>query len=399
MIGKDFKSLIRSYKEFIGNFYSIYEFMELDEEILKVLIINEEDNFVDENKLSILFDSAFINAEIDFVKLLLTRMKTVSYEECVILKDIAEVINDSDINDSLKLSYLTAVCKYGFNFKSLNGLNKYLEEAQTNANIDYINVFEDESIVQKITKIKLEIACLGQNEISNLLETIINTLRRRYEREKYQEDYDKETSFCNIVITALYDKIELLTSYKLKQELYAILSNINYFINSFNQTNIVKLLEVLEHIDFDNVRNIKDMVNKILSDSLYYSKILEVCDAFGIDISDNTYDLILRICKSKSEVYEKYISFARKHHINELEFDLSICLDSSNYSRLEELSKLVESGKYTIEELLYEDSTLYSEIGSALEYAESVEEILSLVPDDAEIKKETISFRFKNNKY
>lgn len=399
MIGKDFKSLIRSYKEFIGNFYSIYEFMELDEEILKVLIINEEDNFVDENKLSILFDSAFINAETDFVKLLLTRMKTVSYEECVILKDIAEVINDSDINDSLKLSYLTAVCKYGFNFKSLNGLNKYLEEAQTNANIDYINVFEDESIVEKITKIKLEIACLGQNEISNLLETIINTLRRRYEREKYQEDYDKETSFCNIVITALYEKIELLTSYKLKQELYAILSNINYFINSFNQTNIVKLLEVLEHIDFDNVRNIKDMVNKILSDSLYYSKILEVCDAFGIDISDNTYDLILRICKSKPEVYEKYISFARKHNINELEFDLSICLDSSNYNRLEELSKLVESGKYTIEELLYEDSTLYSEIESALEYAESVEEILSLVPDDAEIKKETISFRFKNNKY
>ena len=399
MIGKDFKALIRSYKEFIGNFYSIYEFMELDEEVLKVLIINEEDNFVDENKLSILFDSAFINAENDFVKLLLTRMKTVSYEECVILKDIAELINDSDINDSLKLSYLTAVCKYGFNFKSLNGLNKYLEEAQTNANIDYINVFEDESIVEKITKIKLEIACLGQNEISNLLETIINTLRRRYEREKYQEDYDKETSFCNIVITALYDKIELLTSYKLKQELYAILSNINYFINSFNQTNIVKLLEVLEHIDFDNVRSIKDMVNKILSDSLYYSIILEVCDAFGIDISDNTYDLILRICKSKPEVYEKYIIFARKHNINELEFDLSICLDSSNYNRLEELSKLVESGKYTIEELLYEDSTLYSEIGSALEYAESVEEILSLVPDDAEIKKETISFRFKNNKY
>jgi len=399
MIGKDFKSLVRSYKEFIGNYYSIYEFMELDEEILNVLIINEEDNFVDENKLSVLFECAFMNAETDFVKLLLTRMKTVSYEECVILKKIAEVINDSDINDSIKLSYLTAVCKYGFNFKSLNGLNKYLEEAQTNANIDYINVFEDESIVEKITKIKLEIACLGQNKISNLLETIINTLRRRCEREKYQEDYDKETSFCNIVITALYDKIELLTSYKLKQELYAILSNINYFINSFNQTNIVKLLEVLEHIDFDNVRNIKDMVNKILSDSLYYSKILEVCDAFGIDISDNTYDLILRICKSKPEVYEKYISFARKHHINELEFDLSICLDSSNYNRLEELSKLVESGKYTIEELLYEDSTLYSEIGSALEYAESVEEILSLVPDDAEIKKETISFRFKNNKY
>lgn len=50
MIGKDFKALVMSYKNCIGHYYSIHEFMELDEEILKTLILDEEYNFVDDKK-------------------------------------------------------------------------------------------------------------------------------------------------------------------------------------------------------------------------------------------------------------------------------------------------------------------------------------------------------------
>lgn len=400
MIGKDFKALVMSYKSCIGHYYSIHEFMELDEEILKTLILDEESNFVDDKKRNILFETAFMNAEKEFVKLLLNKMKSINYEGCIILQKIAETINKLELHEGAKMSYLTAICKYGYDFNSLNELSNYFRAAEKKANIDYVNVFKNEVIVGQLTKLKLEIAKLEKEEVTNLFEAIISSLSHIYGREMYREDFSEETSFSNTIIKAMYEKVELLTSYYLKEELYSILANINHYTDRLNSKDVINLLNILENIKFSEVNDRKNLVNRILSDNKYYDKILEVCDAFGVEINEQTYDLILRICKSEDEVYEKYITFARKHHINECEYDLSICLDSTNYDRLEEMSRLIGEGNYTVEELLDENRTLYNEIGSTLYYDdETLDKILSSVPDDVEIKKETLSFRLKNTNY
>ena len=413
MLGKDLKKLIKLYEDIIYDTDKLPELLSLDEEILSEMLIDEEEsNFLDMEKLAILFDIATnCNYDASFKKRVIKSLKDESLSK-------VETINESleglyDIYGTRAAEYVEYMVKANLSLEDFGLLFSYIDEqvsydSKEDISLDFLRN-SNPCYLSTIIKIKNEMASYASEKM-RLVERIINAVIR------YNKDDVDSVSEYVIVLNYLLEKIEIFDfdynfdnstdSDEKEKELFEFIEGLVFemeiSIQNMDTLRFTSLIDFLELLDLSELNVAKKTIYLIMSlDGNKINRINKIYKNMGLVIDlEEDYEFIEKLSELEDEQLEHVEVFTKKYcaECDEPYDTMYLYTNPKIIERYDEIAKILRSHGNRVDNLFNIDGNLENKIECAIDDEEGLDEVLALIPDEEDIPVATLKFTFPKKK-
>ena len=413
MLGKDFKKLIKLYEDVIYDTDKLPELLDLDESILEEMLIDEEEsNFLDMQKLTILFDIATnCNYDATFKKKVIKCLKDESLSKVETINDALETLYD--IYGTNASQYVEAMARANISLEDFELLFGYIDEqvsydSKEDISLDFLRT-SNPCYLSTIIKIKNEMSSYSSEKM-NLVERIINAIILCD-----TEDVDYVSEYV-IMLNYLLEKIEVFDfdynfdnskdSEKDEKELFKIVGSLVFEMElaakDMDTLRFTSLINFLELLDLSELKITNNVTYLIISlDGKKIDKINKIYTNMGLVIDlDEDFEFIEKLSELEDTQLEHVEVFTKKYcaECDEPYDTMYLYTDPRIIERYDEIAKILRSHGNNVNNLFNIDGNIASEIEYAIDDEEGLDEVLALIPDEEDIPVATLKFTFPKKK-